>query len=206
MTIAEQGPDAAPGSAGGVPPSGTPPPEVSPPPASPAGSGSGPSASGAGPIARTRRRPARIKQPGIRNFGLSMFLTRLFGVTFLLFSTYNASGWSLWHWVAADFASDWMVQLPIIALWVIFYILLIRATFRSLRPSGVALTIAFIGSIVWVLIDAGIVSLEDAGDLVVISLYMTGGVLAVGVTWAGAWVTLTGQVVTDDLTASSGFL
>lgn len=200
MTIAEPGAEAAPGSAGGVPPSGAPPLGISSSPAGPPGGGGG-----AGPIGRSRRRPARIKQPGLRNFGPSMFLTRLFGVTFLLFSTYNASGWSLLHWVAADFASDWMVQLPIIALWVVFYILLIRATFRSLRPTGVALTIAFIGSIVWVLIDAGIVALEDVGDLGVIALYMTGGVIAVGVTWAGAWVTLTGQVVTDDLTASDGF-
>jgi hypothetical protein len=143
----------------------------------------------------------RVNKRRLRNFGLSMFLTRLFGVLFIVFSTSNPTGWSLWHWFASGWPRDWMLLLPIAALYLVIYVLLTKAAFRALRPSGVALTIALLGAIAWVLVDARIVPLESIGDLSIIVLYMAGGLLAVGVSWASAWVMLTGQVITDDLTA-----
>jgi hypothetical protein len=142
----------------------------------------------------------RVIDRSLRNFGLLMFLTRLFGVLFIVFSTYNPTGWSLWHWFEHGWPRDWTLLLPLGLLYVVAYVLLTLAAFRALRPSGVALVIAFLGSIVWVLVDAAIVPLNNGGDLAVILLYMSGAVLAIGVSWASAWVMLTGQVIVDDLT------
>jgi hypothetical protein len=142
----------------------------------------------------------RIQEYNIRNFRPSMLLTRLFGVLFLIFSTYNPTGWSLWHWFEYAWPRDWTLLLPIAVLYAVIYVLVIRASYRSLRPSGIALTIALLGALVWVLVDAGIVPLDTGGDLAVILLYMGGGALAIGMTWNFLWLRLTGQVIVDDLT------
>jgi len=154
----------------------------------------------AGRIPPPRRHPLPITPGRLRIFGLAMFLTRLFGALFLVFSTYNPSGWSLWHWYQTGWPAEWTLLLPISVVWLVVYILLWRAAYRALRPSGLALTTALIGSLVWVLVDTGIVPLNVPGDLVIIVLYMSGGVLTAGVTWSSAWATLTGQVITNDLT------
>ncbi len=142
----------------------------------------------------------RVKDRSFRNFGPLMFLTRLFGVLFIVFSTYNPTGWSLWHWFEHAWPRDWTLLLPLASLYLVAYVLLILAAFRALRPSGVALVTALLGSIAWVLVDAGIVPLNNGGDLSIILLYMGGGLLAIGVSWASAWVMLTGQVIVDNLT------
>jgi hypothetical protein len=141
----------------------------------------------------------RVKDRRLRNFGPMMFFTRLSGVLFIVFSTYNPTGWSLWHWFEHNWPRDWTLLLPLASLYLVAYVLLILAALRSLRAGGVLLVIALLGSIVWLLVDAGIVPLSNGGDLSIILLYMGGSLLAIGVSWASAWVMLTGQVIVDNL-------
>lgn len=143
----------------------------------------------------------RIRHPKLRNFGLTMFTTRLLGALFLVMSTYNASGYSLIHWIQTRGPNDWLLLLPISCLYIITYILLMRVTIRQLRAPGIALTVALLGSIAYVLVDAGIIPLQDGADLLPILLYMFGGLIAIGICWASAWVMLTGQVSVDNLNA-----
>lgn len=143
----------------------------------------------------------RIRRPRPRNFGFTMFTTRLLGTLFLVMSTYNASGYSLMHWIGERWSQDWLVQLPILCLYAIIYALLMRVVLRQLRPPGIALSVALLGSLAYVLVDAGIVPLEDGHDLLPILLYMLGGLIAIGICWASAWVMLTGQVSVDNLNA-----
>lgn len=143
----------------------------------------------------------RIRRPRPRNFGLAMFVVRLMGTLFLVMSTYNASGYSLVHWISERWTQDWLVQLPIVCFYVIVYVLLIRVTLRQLRAPGIALTVAFLGSLAYLLVDTGIIPLHDMSDLLPIVLYMYGGLIAIGMCWASAWVMLTGQVSVDNLNA-----
>lgn len=143
----------------------------------------------------------RIRHPRPRNFGLLQFLTRLMGAMFLVMSTYNASGYSLIHWIQTRGPRDWLLLLPIVTLYAIIYILVLRVTVRHLRGPGIALTVALMGSIAYVLVDAGIIPLRDGADLLPIVLYMFGGLIAIGICWASAWVMLTGQVSIDNLNA-----
>jgi len=143
----------------------------------------------------------RIRRSRPRNFGLSMLTTRLLGALFLVLSTYNASGYSLLHWVGERWSQDWLVQLPILCFYAIVYALLLRVTVRQLRGPGIALTVAALGALAYLLVDVGIVPLEDGADLLPILLYMFGGLIAVGICWASAWVMLTGQVSVDNLNA-----
>lgn len=134
-----------------------------------------------------------------RNFSPAMFFVRLFGVLFFVTSTYNFSGYSLWHWIQRSWPEQWMLILPVAFVEVVILVLLARTTLRSLRPAGIALTVALMGSAVWVLADNGLINIDSGRKIGVMALYMTGGVLAVGVSWASAWVRLTGQVIVDSL-------
>ncbi len=130
-----------------------------------------------------------------------MFLTRLLGPLFLVLSTYNPSGGSLWHWTRAAWPEDWLLLLPVILGYLIVYVLALRITYRSLRVPGIGLTIAMIGSVVWVAVYSGLVPLVDGRDLGIILLYMFGGLLAVGLCWSSAYLMITGQVSVNNLTA-----
>jgi len=116
-------------------------------------------------------------------------------------SIYNSSGYSLWHWILRSWPEQWMVILPVAFVEVVVLVLLARTTLRSLGIAGIALTVAVLGSVMWVLADSGLIAIDSAKKIGAIALYIAGGVLAVGVTWASAWVRLTGQVTVDDLTA-----
>jgi len=141
----------------------------------------------------------RILRGRPRNFGWYMLLTRLFGSLFLVLSTFNPSGWSVWHWTAAAWPAEWMLLLPIILTYLVLYILVLRVTYRSLGFPGIGLTVALMGSAVWALVTAGILPLADGADLGIILLYMFGGLIAVGLCWSSAYVMITGQVSIDNL-------
>ena len=139
-------------------------------------------------------------QTKYRRFDFSAFLIRLFAALFIVFSTYNPSGFSYYHWVVDTWPRDWQLQVPILPLYLVAYGLLLRATFRGLRPIGIVLTITLMGTIVWLLIDTGAIRLASASDLGRILLCMLAGLLAAGVSWMRIWTRLTGQALYDDLT------
>jgi hypothetical protein len=135
-----------------------------------------------------------------RRFDFSAFLIRLFAALFIVFSTYNPSGFSYYHWVVETWPRDWLLQVPILPIYLVAYALLLRATFRGLRPVGIILAIALMGTVVWLLLDIGVIRLASAGDFGLILLYMLAGLLAAGVSWMRLWTRLTGQASYDDLT------
>lgn len=143
----------------------------------------------------------RIRENWPRNVGWSMFVTRLLGALFLVFSTYNPSGFSIWHWIRATWPEDWLLLVPILFAYFVAYVLTLRVTYRSLRFPGILLTIAMIGAVIWIGVSAGVIPLADGTDFGILVLFMFGGLIAVGLCWSAAYFSLTGQVSTDDLTA-----
>ena len=135
-----------------------------------------------------------------RRFDFWAFLIRLFAALFIVFSTYNPSGISYYHWVVETWPRDWLLQVPILPLYLVAYGLLLRATFRGLRPIGIILVIALMGTMVWLLLDIGFIRLASLGDFGLVLLYMIAGLLAAGVSWMRVWSRLSGQASYDDLT------
>jgi hypothetical protein len=72
---------------------------------------------------------------------LLRWLVALFGV----FATYNPSGYSYYDWVRHPAASLSLQVLAGVVL-VIFYVVYLRATLRSLGPIGISLTTALFGA------------------------------------------------------------
>ena len=89
---------------------------------------------------------------GINWFG---FLLRLLVAFVLVFSSYNPSGYSYYHWVSENISSLTptiaLVGILLLVGWTIF----LRATLRSLGPFGLLLAAAFMGVLLWMMIDWG---------------------------------------------------
>ena len=133
---------------------------------------------------------------GINWFG---FLLRLLAAFILVFSSYNPSGSSYYHWVSENINS----LTPMIALagvlllvgWTIF----LRATFRSLGPFGLLLAAAFLGVLLWMMIDWGWFDADSLTAVTYIVLIVLSGILAIGVSWSHIRRRITGQVDVDDV-------
>jgi hypothetical protein len=127
------------------------------------------------------------------------FLLRLLVAATLVFATYNPSGKSYYHWVSENISD----LTPTIALagillligWTIF----LRATLRSLGPFGLLLAGAFLGVLLWMMIDWGWFDADSLTAVTYIILVVLSGILAIGVSWSHIRRRITGQVDVDDI-------
>jgi len=133
---------------------------------------------------------------GINWFG---FLLRLLAAFILVFSSYNPSGYSYYHWVSENIDS----LTPMIALagvlLLIGWTILLRATFRSLGPFGLLLAAAFLGVLLWMMIDWGWFDADSLTAVTYIVLVVLSGILAIGVSWSHIRRRITGQIDVDDV-------
>lgn len=125
------------------------------------------------------------------------FLLRLIVAVFLVFITFNPSGTSYFHWVqstAGQIAPEKaFAGVVLLILWLVY----LRAAFTSLGLPGLLLTAAFFGTLLWLIIDRGIISVESRDTVVYLVEAILALVLAVGVSWSHLRRKLTGQVDTD---------
>ncbi len=124
---------------------------------------------------------------------------RFLGAAILVFSTYNPEGFSYFHWLR----DHWQSPTPLLVLagillligWTVF----IRATLRSLGAFGLFLAFAFFGSLLWLVVDWGLVPADSVRALTYIILVMVCGVLAAGMSWSHIRRRLTGQIDVDNV-------
>lgn len=132
-----------------------------------------------------------IKWDGI----LIRFVTALF----LVFLSYNPSGYSYFHWVRNTLPDYTPLMIfagvVLLILWVIF----LRATLRSLGLIGLTLTFAFFGTLVWLLVDWKLVPVDNVEAVSYIVLAVLSAVLAIGMSWSHIRRRITGQVDVDDV-------
>ena len=134
-----------------------------------------------------------------RGLTLSGFLLRLAAAFALVFTTYNPSGTSYFHWVRDNIFSPTplMVLLGIVLLigWTIY----LRATANSLGAFGLFLAVAFFGALLWLVIDWGLVPADSVTAITYMILVIMCFILAVGISWSHIRRRMTGQVDVDEL-------
>ena len=127
------------------------------------------------------------------------FLLRLLVASALVFATYNPSGKSYYHWLSENISAPTpMIALTGILLligWTIF----LRATLRSLGPFGLLLAAAFLGVLLWMMIDWGWFNADSLTAVTYIILVVLSGILAIGVSWSHIRRRITGQIDVDDV-------
>lgn len=132
-------------------------------------------------------------------FGPLGFLVRWFGALLLVGLTFNPAGYSYFHWLKGSSEQ----QLPLKALagvvLLIGAVVYLRATLRSLGWLGIALTLALLGTMVWLLVDLDWLNLSATGVGGWLAVVITATVLAVGMSWSHIRRRLSGQLDTDDV-------
>jgi hypothetical protein len=128
---------------------------------------------------------------------LLRWLAALFGV----FATYNPSGYSYYHWLQRTPAPTALQVLAGVAL-LIFYVVYLRATLRSLGPIGISLASALFGAVAWLLAQWRVVDLAAADQWWVVSLAISASVLGVGMSWSAIRYRISGQYDSEDVGAT----
>ena len=129
-------------------------------------------------------------------------LARFFFAMVLVLATYNPEGYSYYHWAieplltGLDFSIiKAFVGIVLLIGWMIF----IRATIRSLGPIGIVLALAFFGTLIWLIADAGIIPTDSVRAVTYIVLVIICGILAAGMSWSHVRWRFTGQFDTDEI-------
>ena len=133
-------------------------------------------------------------------FTAMSFLWRFLAALALVLITFNPSGFSVYHWIATAFGASAfgpvhaVVLMLVIVGWVIFWV----ATWRALDTFGVVLAFVALGTIVWLLVDFGLIAANSVSAMTWISLVCLAAVLAIGLSWAHVWRRITGQLNVED--------
>ena len=132
------------------------------------------------------------------SFSPTGILARFLGALVLVFATYNPSGYSYFHWtVATKSWSPYIVLAGVVLIvgWTVF----IRATKRSLGLIGFLLALAFFGTLLWLIIDVGIVPANSTLAIAFVVEVLAAAILAVGMSWSHIRRRLSGQTDVDSL-------
>lgn len=126
---------------------------------------------------------------------------RFLAAAVLVFATYNAEGYSYYHWALAPLvqqlssfnAVKFLAGVVLVTGWVIF----LQATRRSIGWAGALLVAAICGGVLWLLIDYNVVRASSTKGITRVVLAAVVIVLTVGMSWSHLSRRITGQADTD---------
>ena len=137
---------------------------------------------------------ARTARPG-----LGGLVVRILFSTALVLVTWNPSGRSYVDWLIGHGADERayvaLAGVTLLILWIIY----LRATFFAIGWFGVILAGAFLGALLWVMTDLGLLAIDSADAAVWAALVCIGIVLGIGMGWSHVRARLSGQISTDDV-------
>ena len=126
------------------------------------------------------------------------FFLRLLFALILVLLTYNPSEYSYYHWVLQSFEVFNEIVVPAGIVLLIGWSIYIRATLRSLGAWGLLLSAALFGSLLWVIIDWGVIDVNNISMLSWIIEIILALVLGVGMSWSYIRRKMSGQVDIED--------
>ena len=116
-------------------------------------------------------------------FTIKRFLTRLGVSAFLVFSTYNPSGNSYYHWATAD-NGDYLslkIMTGLLLLWM--YLALFPIVWTSMGPIGLGMTLALFASSTLVLWDYGLLDHVRPSFYPYAVIFGLATIIAIGLAW-----------------------
>ena len=122
---------------------------------------------------------------------------RFLAALVLVFATWNPTGRSFYHWLMGNLSNVTALLVFAGVVLVIGWFLFLHATLESLGLLGIILTLAFFGSLTWLVFDLGWLS-TNQGVLSYVVLVVIAAILAVGMSWANIWRRLSGRVEMEE--------
>ena len=135
------------------------------------------------------------------SFTLASFAWRLLFTLTLVMATFNPTSFSYGQWLHASYSSHNLGPEHAVAGVAMLggWLIVITATQRALGPLGLMVMAAFMGTLVWWLIDAGLLTANTMTAIEWVVLVCLAILLAVGMSWSYIWRRLTGQVAVDEV-------
>lgn len=128
-------------------------------------------------------------------------LSRWLGAFLLLAATFNPTPWNYVTWVQANWASQTPLAVFLGLLLGVGFLVYVVATLRSIGAFGVLLIAAVFGAGLWVLIDWGVLSLDNAALNIWLGLLALSVILGFGLSWSILRQRLSGQATVDEVDA-----
>ncbi len=126
-------------------------------------------------------------------------IVRFLGAFALLAATYNPTPWNYIQWVNAN----WPAQMPLAIflglLLAVGFLIFVMATLRSIGILGVLMIGAILGAGIWVLIDWGVLSLQNANLNTWLGLFGLAIIMGLGLSWSIIRQRLSGQATVDEV-------
>jgi hypothetical protein len=129
---------------------------------------------------------------------MGIFL-RWLGAFVLLAATYNPTQWNFIRWAESNWSSQLPLTLLLGLLLGVGYLVYVGATLRSIGAFGIVLVTAIVGALVWVLIDYGILTLQNPQLNLWLGLFALSVVLGIGLSWSIIRQRLSGQATVDEV-------
>ena len=131
--------------------------------------------------------------------GFRGFLIRWLVALLLVSLTFNPSSYSLFHWLWP--LNNEMVPLKALVclVFVIFYVVYLRATFRSMGLLGIFLVMAFCAILIWLFADQGWLDYKNSTIMGWVMIVIIGTVMGIGISWSHWRKKISGQFDTDDV-------
>lgn len=129
---------------------------------------------------------------------MGIFL-RWLGAFVLLAATYNPTQWNFIRWAESNWSSQMPLALLLGLLLGVGYLVYVGATLRSIGAFGIVLVAAIVGALVWVLIDYGVLTLQNPQLNLWLGLFALSVVLGIGLSWSIIRQRLSGQATVDEV-------
>lgn len=126
-------------------------------------------------------------------------LLRWLGAFVLLSATYNPTQINFIRRAEAN----WQAQMPLTLLLGLLlgvgYLIYVGATLRSIGAFGILLVAAIVGALIWLLIDNGILTLQNPSLNLWLGIFAASLVLGIGLSWSILRQRLSGQATVDEV-------
>ncbi|EWY40790.1 hypothetical protein N825_33210 [Skermanella stibiiresistens SB22] len=119
---------------------------------------------------------------------------------FIVFGTFNPSGYSYVHWLLRRDDQPWSLKILAGILLGCVVATFLLATVRSLGVRGIVAMAGLLIAATWTLIDLGLLRDLSQGAYLTIVLFAFASILALGVSWSNLTLRVTGQVDSNDVT------
>lgn len=117
----------------------------------------------------------------------------------LLTATFNPTQWNYVRWARSSYVEELPLTVLLGLILMIGYIIYLRATLRSIGGFGMILVAALIAALIWVLVDWGILSLDNTKLNLWLGIFSLSVVLGIGLSWSHVRRRLSGQYDMDDV-------
>jgi Na+/melibiose symporter-like transporter len=119
----------------------------------------------------------------------------------LLALTFNPTEYNYVQWVRSYGSMNVSIAVLTGLVLLVGYIIYLRATLRSIGAVGMLLVLALVAAALWVLVDLGVLWLDNPSFNVWLALVALSFVLAIGLSWSIVRRMLSGQADVDDVDA-----